>query len=224
MITVNCMNISNIDEEAYRLFGNSVSAERRIKAARYYHLDDSKRCICAEILLKYSLFQAGVILKNLEIIYNEYGKPYLNNTKGFLYNLSHAGQWVVIAYGRTEIGVDIEKIQSGKGIIKSNYFTADEIDFIHAANENEYGKRFTQLWTLKESYLKYLGLGFSADLESFSINALDGVVINKEGIIQSGIKLMSYLFDTDYYISVCAMEKEVCIREITLDELRKLLV
>ena len=39
-------------------------------------------------------------------------------------------------------------------------------------------ERFSQIWTLKESYIKYLGMGLSKDLNSFSIDALNGCVFD----------------------------------------------
>ena len=219
MLIINCVNITTLDAVAYRLFRNEISEERRRKADLFRFIDDSKRCVCAELLLRYSLFQAVGRLDEPEIVFNEFGKPYLNHIKGFSYNLSHSGKWVVIAYGRTEIGIDIEKIQTVEENIFDRYFTEEEINYIRTTVEKEHKKRFTQIWTLKESYIKYLGTGLSTELHSFSVNALEGVVRDQADGNPKGLKLKSYLFDTDYYLSVCSIEEEVRISEVTLKDL-----
>lgn len=38
----------------------------------------------------------------MDIGYNEFGKPFMNHMNGFSYNLSHSGKWVAIAYGSSE--------------------------------------------------------------------------------------------------------------------------
>lgn len=219
MTVINCVNITKIDSDNYQLFRNAVSEDRRMKADRYHFLEDSKRCICAELLLQYSLFQTFGRFIKIDTVYNEFGKPFMNHMNGFSYNLSHSGKWVVIAFGRTEIGIDIEEIQRGQENIADKFFTEGEKKFICAVNKEEQAKRFTQIWTLKESYIKFLGTGLSTSLNSFSVNAIDGVVANQYGEIQKGIRLKSYRFNTDYYLSICSIEEEVVISEIILKDL-----
>jgi 4'-phosphopantetheinyl transferase len=158
---------------------------------------------------------------DLDILYNKFGKPYLNLMDGFSYNLSHSGDWVVIAYGSSEVGVDIEKMQEGKEELADKLFTQEEKSFIYSVEGKERSKRFTLIWTLKESYIKYLGTGLSTSLNSFSVNAIEGVVTKQNGVCQRELRLKSYLFDIDYYLSICSVEEEVIIREIKLWELIK---
>lgn len=219
MLKINCINITNIDEYKYQILRNSVSKERQEKADRYHFINDSKRSICAELLLQYSLYQSFGKFINLDIIYNKFGKPYLNNISDFSYNLSHSGKWVVIAYGNSEVGIDVEEIFTGKDYNIDNYFAADEKIYIRSANDLEKSKRFTQIWTLKESYLKYSGTGLSTKLDSFSVNAIKGTVTIAGDEIQRDIRLKSYLFDFDYYMAICSMEEDITINEITIEQM-----
>lgn len=223
MLVINCINITDINNDNYQLLRNAVSKERRKRADRFHFINDSKRSVCAELLLQYSLFQATGQVVKMVIDYNEYGKPFINHIHDFSYNISHSGKWVVIVYGSTEVGIDIEEIQTGKDDIADKFFTEEEKDFIYTATGEERSKRFTQIWTLKESYIKYLGTGLSTRLDSFSVNALDGVVTSENGKIQNGLRLKSYLFDTDYYLSVCSSKEEVIINIIKLEDLFQLI-
>lgn len=221
MLVINYLDITDINNDSYQLFRKAVSEERRRRADCFHFIDDAKRCICAELLLQYSLFLIVGHLVEIDVIYNEYGKPFLNNIKKFSYNLSHSGKWVAIAYASSEVGIDIEKIQIVKEDIVDNFFTEEEKKFVRMVTEEERTKRFTQIWTLKESYIKYLGTGLSRRLNSFSVDALHGLVTNQYGEIQKGLRIKSYLFMNDYYLSVCSMENEIITKEIGLKDLKQ---
>lgn len=219
MLVIKYLDITNINEDNYKLLRNAVSKERRLKADRFHFFNDSKRSICAELLLRYSLFQMLGKLVELDITFNEYGKPFLNDRSNFSYNLTHSGKWVVIAYGSGDVGIDIEEIQLGKEDIADVFFAEEEKSYIHMVKGRNRAERFTQIWTLKESYIKYLGTGLSTRLNSFSVNAVDGLVTVSNTGIQKGLRLKSCLFDTDYYLSVCSTEEVNAINEVKLDSL-----
>lgn len=222
MITVFYLDVSTINMETYEKFYSIVSDERKSKANKFRFFDDSKRCIFGEILLLYSLFRFLGYNAIPHIDYNSYGKPFIKNLNDFHYNISHSGQWVVCAYGNSEVGVDIEKIvyeHDNNGII-NNFFSKEEKDFICLnADKITRAQRFTQIWTLKESYIKYLGTGLSTSLNSFSTNIIQGVVKNSENQIDKYAKLKSYLLGNDYYLSICSQNDEVIIKSVTISQL-----
>jgi len=219
MLIVNYVNIANVDYDMYRLLKKSVSRTRQKKADQYYFIDDAKRCIFAELLLQYSFFQKRGSLGEVQIEYNEFGKPFIQGEEGFLYNVSHAGKWVVIAYGDVQVGVDIEKICNEQDDMPINMFAQEERAYINEVMTIDRVKRFTQMWTLKESYVKYLGTGLSTDLNSFSILVDDIIKVKARSGIQENVKLESHLLQQDYYLSTCSAEKEVTMREIDLIDL-----
>lgn len=219
ILIINYSSIEDINNNNYQLLRNAVSEERRMRADRFHFMDDAKRSICAELLLQYSLFQTKGRLIDLDIVYNKFGKPLMNRMNDFSYNLSHSGKWVVIAYGSSEVGIDIEKIQEGKEYIADKLFVEEEIKFINSVTGKERTKRFTQIWTLKESYIKYIGTGLLTSLDSFSVSSLVGVLTNQNGETEKDLRLKSYLFGMDYFLSVCSMEEVLIFREIKIREL-----
>lgn len=221
MIVINCLDITNVNQEIYEKFYSIVSKKRQQKADKFYFLSDSKRCVCAEILLRYSLQQHFGYIPDLTLSYNQYGKASLININDFFYNISHSGKWVVLAYTNSEVGIDIEKILFDKDKIAKNFFTKDEQLFIFSATDKvEIAKRFTQIWTLKESYVKYLGTGLFTSFDSFSINCVDGkVVVSRTNEKIKNIKLNSGLFDDNYYLSVCSNNKKNIINFIQIENL-----
>uniref|UniRef100_A0A7N0UBQ5 holo-[acyl-carrier-protein] synthase n=1 Tax=Kalanchoe fedtschenkoi TaxID=63787 RepID=A0A7N0UBQ5_KALFE len=114
---------------------------------------------------------------------NIYGKPEVDwqhgdnrNQSALHFNLSHTSS--LIACGVTSdspIGIDVEEIQRRltRDILSfaCRYFTPDEVEYLSAISDSEVQKReLLKLWTIKESYVKALGRGFSgAPFKTFNV-------------------------------------------------------
>ena len=218
-VVINCLNIVGIRDSNYELLRNSVSEARRRRADRFYFIADAYRSICAELLLQYSLYEATGQYMDIDFDYNPFGKPTVRNISEFEYNISHSGSWVVVAYANTEVGVDVEEIQWGCESIVNICFSEGEKDYIFSVTGSERSKRFTQIWTLKESYMKYLGMGFSIAMDSFSINLREGIITNKKGEVQDNTVIKNFLFHNDYYLSLCGREENVVINEVMMEDI-----
>ncbi len=68
--------------------------------------------------------------KSANIAYTTYGKSYLYGEKELFFNISHSGNWVIMAIGLTEVGVDIEKIDEKNTSYLMDVFTKDEKFYI----------------------------------------------------------------------------------------------
>lgn len=69
------------------------------------------------------------------------------------------------------MGVDIELMQRGNKHIAPRFFTLDECVQIDRSYDPD--KTFTQIWTLKEAFLKCIGSGVGKDLKRFTIHIDD---------------------------------------------------
>lgn len=152
---------------------NLISSDRKRKIQKYKFIEDSYRSMIAELLVRYSVINR-LGYKNDELIFctSEYGKPYLKNqnTKAIHFNFSHSGEYVVCAIDNEECGIDVEDIKNYSMEIANNAFHEDEVTKLHQYDDNkEAAKYFTFLWTMKEAYLKALGVGLSKPLSSFCI-------------------------------------------------------
>jgi len=222
MLVLNYIDITAINDGAYHFLKGAVSTERQLLANQFVFLDDAKRCVLSELLLQYSFLRTKKTILDVEIVRNAYGKPSLAGMSDFSYNISHSGKWVVIAYGEieTEIGLDIEEINFDQGDLPIHAFTRIEQAYITAVfDEKERVRRFTQLWTLKESYVKYIGTGLSTDLDSFSVLMREPIKVQDGSRVQEDIHLKHCLFQEDYYLSVCSREEKMVIHEVTPREL-----
>lgn len=169
MIRVICADISHLTEADYRLLYEKASPERRARADRYRHREDALRCVTADALLCYVLGTADYRVGKAS-----FGKPFIEGKEQFHYNLSHSGSWVVLACGNREVGVDVEHINRDTDVdaVANRFFSPDERQYLRQ-KPGDSRSRFFEIWTGKESYLKYLGTGLKRDLTSFSIFRLE---------------------------------------------------
>ncbi len=94
-------------------------------------------------------------IRHPELSIKPYGKPYLK--KGPCFNLSHTHGAVAAAFSETEVGLDMEEIRSYLPTLPKRVLSAGEFSWFQECGELK--KDFFTLWTLKESYLKFLGSG-----------------------------------------------------------------
>ncbi len=201
------------DEARYQCVLNvlpviGVWKERKKRIFTYFRLEDKLRSMGAGIMLKY-LFDKY----NIEYSYlkkNQYGKLYIDKSDILKFNISHSGDYVVCTYGSGESGVDIEKNINSMDIAK-RFFTKREYQMIAAG----YPNMFTRIWTLKEAYVKEMGMGLSIPLDSFEVQPgkisetgkddLTALSMIDKTIVTNDLEKQFREFQfRDYYISICS--------------------
>lgn len=140
------------DTEAdFAALAAKLSGERAAKVLSCGNTPAGRRGLAAGLLLY------AVLGKNCAWETGAYGKPALADGRQF--NLSHAGDYAVLATADDSIGVDVEIIRPVDCLrIAKRFFHPDELAYLQAQSEPE--AAFFALWTLKESYGKALGRGF----------------------------------------------------------------
>lgn len=196
MVRICCVSAAGItDGDYWRLYERATPA-RQQRAGEYRNRADALRCILADALLRYALGEDTFTVET-----GEYGKPYIRERPDFHYNLSHSGDWVVIAWADTPVGVDIQKMQWDEKKLRllRRCFTAEEQTYVLEGEEG-IQDRFYEIWTKKESYLKYLGTGIRSALNSFSV------------LPEGNIPVVTEFPVPGYCLSLCAADTR---RELT---------
>lgn len=109
---------------------------------------------------------------------NDFGKPAIHSeqqTVPLFFNLSHSGRKLVMAVAAGEaIGVDIERCTRPRRVskISSRYFSDQEANDLLILTGTDRLRRFYDLWTLKEAYIKACGLGLAIPLQHFTYSFL----------------------------------------------------
>lgn len=163
MIKLAYCNVENLDlKKAYTL----VSQNRQEKIDFFRFEKDKKLSCGAYLLLKKLLLEENVT--NPIYKTGKYGKAYISNFENVYFNLSHSGKMVLCAISDMEVGADVEYIDSQIDLnIAKNYFYNSEYENIMKAKNP--ADEFFKYWVLKESYMKYTGLGMNLELDSFEI-------------------------------------------------------
>ncbi len=156
---------------------------------------------------------AGILINFIKEKYNikgdvkvdKFGKPYFEKSN-INFNISHSGSYVVAAVSKQDIGIDIQKIKSDKHRIAEKNFLPSECEYINEVeDENIIQQRFCEIWTIKEAYLKNIGIGLRKPLNSFEVDlngASPRIVGKKE------YRFIQMKFDKRYIIAICADEKD----------------
>ena len=144
----------------------------------------------------------------------EHGKPYLCDYENIYFNISHCKGLVACALSEEPIGVDVELIQEIKDSLPKRVLSEEEQEFLARYQEDEaqYKELFFRFWTLKESYIKWDGRGFSKEPRDISfeldlskdpvgITFSDTEVLDKKdlGFYQEKIK-------DKYFLTVCSRQ------------------
>ncbi|WP_186333735.1 4'-phosphopantetheinyl transferase superfamily protein [Paenibacillus xylanexedens] len=172
MITIRVLQVPEVLPEAYwNHFLSQVSAERRAQASSFMRQADAYRSVLGEILTRVTLSKlTGLRPAELSFTHNSYGKPELSHHSDVQFNVSHSGDWIALISGGTdELGVDVEKIAPIDMQIAERFFSPTESQFLAAKPSEMQQETFYRLWTLKESYIKAVGMGLSIPLDSFAI-------------------------------------------------------
>lgn len=130
------------------------------------------------------------------------GKPSLTERPDIHYNLSHADGIAACIVSDCECGIDCERIREYRPNVMKRVFSDSERSMVENAGEGKKNEFFFRLWTLKEAYVKAIGVGIS-----YPMNTLEFSFEN--GIIRSNItdcRFRQYIVGNGgFVISVCEL-------------------
>ena len=147
----------------------TLNEDEKLRATKFFRHEDRVRHVAVRGALR-RLLGDRLEMQPEQLIFetNRYGKPRLHVDAGIEFNVSHSGSFALIAISsKGAVGVDIEQYNP-------NLDVAGLVDQVLSSNERVTAigaHEFFELWVLKESALKALGLGISENLQGLSIGA-----------------------------------------------------
>jgi 4'-phosphopantetheinyl transferase len=202
MTNLRCARLPEDCEALYQELYRRAAPDRKRRADRYLRREDGLRCLAAGELLRDTV-ERVLGITEFEVVQDPGGKPRIKGYDLFHYNLSHSGNRVVIAWGDSPVGVDVQQMRMdpGREELAKRFFTQQEQTYIFDSPDHR-SERFFRVWTGKESYLKYLGTGLRKSLNSFSIFSPEVSPM-----------LKSWYLSGDYCVSLCTTDPD-CILEL----------
>ncbi|MEJ7220712.1 4'-phosphopantetheinyl transferase family protein [Staphylococcus gallinarum] len=157
----------------------------------------------------------NIDIDNIEFSENFFGKPFIRNEENFHFNISYSENVIIIATGKNPLGIDIEKKQKLDNDFKEFFHISEQNIILNSNNKYE----TLRYWTLKESYLKFLGLGLSKKLESFYCLPIKGSsnfysVTDLEYYNTKKITIKSFDSLSSFTFSICSQSEDfenICI-------------
>lgn len=147
------------------------------RAKRFRFNADKQRFICRRVALKLILSKYTTQDANRLIIDEaDQQKPKLMNAHVH-FNTSHSQDVGLVAVSNQPLGVDIEYHKDTLeelNLLAKNVLAETELKHFLESEETVSKRAFYQFWTLKEAYLKAIGLGLSVDPKQivFDLQAL----------------------------------------------------
>lgn len=146
-----------------------VSKEKAIQIKKLYNNMDKKLSLYAQVAVKVIIQKEfNIKISEIDIVNDDLGKPYILGHQDIFFNISHTHNVIAVAFSDNRVGVDIEKETENSEAIAKRFFTEKEYEYI-TNDSADPTKAFLKIWTKKEAFIKYLGLGLRKPLDDFCV-------------------------------------------------------
>ncbi|MGP1515835.1 MAG: 4'-phosphopantetheinyl transferase family protein [Bacteroidales bacterium] len=157
------------------------------------------------------------------IVKEKKGKPYFLYNNKLHFSISNSQDYIAIAICDRRIGIDIEHLRTNKKKLAERLFHTNEIQYLNSikksknniisqiedqnlSQNNHYNVStdiaFTQLWTIKEAYVKMTGTGIAGNFSTIDLSP-QHFNINQD-YYKNLHRIVSYQdITTELFVSIC---------------------
>jgi len=165
-----------LDDDAVRSAEKHLSVEERARRDRLRFGADRRDFTTAHDLLRRALSKhADVPPIDWQFAADNYGKPSIETVdpqvRALSFSLSHTRGCVACAIASSvPLGVDVQRTDQSQCIqeVADRHFSEKEAALLRQCSDELRNIRFAELWTLKEAFLKAVGVGLSGSLACVS--------------------------------------------------------
>ena len=151
----------------------------------------------------------GIAVGSTSLRFGKNGKPSFAEHPEIRFNLSHCEGLAVCLFSPHECGADCESIRKYKRRTAERVCSAQELEVLEHADDPDF--LFTRLWTLKEAYVKAIGIGISYPLREVSF-----AFENNRIIASKQAASFQQLLLKEHIVSICVLGKMPEQRVITI--------
>jgi 4'-phosphopantetheinyl transferase len=161
------------DTVLLRHYDSLLTPSERQQRNRFHFERDRLRFMLTRVALREVLSRHAPVAPHAwRFLVNAYGKPRIaiapwDSTLSF--NVSHTDGLVMIGVTHAlDLGVDVENVFREVSLdVADHFFAPMESAAMRRLPPQDQKRRFFELWTLKESYIKARGMGLSIPLDTF---------------------------------------------------------
>ena len=205
-----CIDVNRVDKNYLleKLKNLPIDEQRRYVA--YRSGIARKMFLCSRTVFREEFGHFGVPFYS-KIKRSEYGKPYSKYYSMYVrFSVSHSGEKLIVGFSHSYIGVDVEKLVpwSKDEIMEYAHivFHPHEIKLFDGLNLEESQHLYTRLWVIKESYVKFKGVGAGMDTRTFYV---EDPYLERPKIkgLKENVQTLCGKTHDDYFYAVC-LEKD----------------
>lgn len=205
-----------------------LSYEEKIRMSKLLHKSLKKRYAISHGFLRLLLGKyLSLFPSNVEYNYNEFKKPFCRQDPNLYFNMSHSNNYIFYVFSyNCKSGIDIECIKNISKIESLFSLIASPQEALVFEKQNEIDKTyfFYKTWTIKEAFLKALGIGLThplSDIETTIIPKKRFKVIRFDGNKKTldGWTFMPIKFIPSYLGAVAVEKKNEKINFHTITSL-----
>jgi len=171
------------DDPKVEQFVPYTTGSERERALRFYFPADCWAYLAAQALLRRTLGnQLGLDPVGIRFRRNQYGRPFLEDeASGLFFSLTHSRTLVAVALARERaVGIDTEQV--GRKVnaeeLAQGFFAPSEVAYLQTLPACDRLLNFLVQWTVKESFLKAIGMGMHSPIDTLA-------VIPKQGMLET---------------------------------------
>ena len=202
-----------------------VSKECYIEVLGYGSKEVALRRLLGEALVRFALKRYWQLTSgDYRIARGEKGKPFIVGVENVFFNISHSGDYVVCSVSDREIGIDIEKRAKARMEVAGRFFHEEEMAILKTLEGDKQDQLFFNYWSVKESFLKYIGTGLTRPLNSFVVRFIGENISLYEGVNKLPLCVNACPIDSGYACYVCSEYNDLPphLREITFEEIARM--
>lgn len=177
-----------------------LSDDELARANTFKVLKKQVEWICGRLALK-TLIQdeldLDISLEDIAVDYREKGAPYIRDLPHIPISLSHSGDYTAAALSHDTtlaLGIDIERI----GPMPDDGFMRTAFSPLENRHMPRTAQGIFTHWTLKEAFLKYIGLGFNESLHKAEI--INGEIFHHGE--KQALSVLSRVIEDRYILSL----------------------
>jgi len=191
-------------------------------ARHFYFQRDRNAFVLAHAFLRQVLSRyAPVAPESWHFARGPWGKPRVAPAFGteLSFNLSHTKGCIACAVtcGR-EVGIDVERLDPTGELadLARRFFAPVEVASLTALPDAQQSRRFYELWTLKEAYLKARGLGLSLPVDriAFTVGAGKPTMATAAGLDDAEWQFEQFAPTGEHLVAVAVPGREISVWKV----------